>query len=260
MSSNGEKVLEIISDRNKNSIILKMIEDDCTQLYNYYCLNQDELKGALEIYEEFITVEINRVFELANSFNDIMIAHQISFYGFLQSMGIYNVPQPQAKRQRTDRFFVIYISVQNWLLHGQKGPQFYSMVDIDAFNYQEWDASTAAAQLVSIFSYISISTSNLHQTYEPQLVISIFTKTTNLPANVNGADSRNRMANLSKYGEPATTFLIFQNHLPFTCNAAMKNSVRHIQDALSECTVDFRPFYLSFELTYVSQYYQRIIA
>lgn len=241
MSSNGEQVPDIISDRNKNSTILKMIENDCTQLYNYYCLNKDELKGALEVYEEFITVEINRVFETANCFNDIMIDHQMNFWTFLQSMGILNVPQPQAKRRRTDLFFVIHISVQNWLLHGQKGPQFYSMVDIDAFKYyQQCDAS---AQPVSIFtSNHTRITIIRHRAYESQFVIFIFTKATHLPANANGSDSCHKMANLSKYGEPASTFLIFQNDLPFTCNAATAKSVRHVQDVLSECTVDCRPF------------------
>lgn len=151
-SSNGEQVPNIISDRKKQSTILKMIADDCTVMYNYYYQNKDDLKNAIEIYEEFIIVEINRLFEPANSFADITHNHQRNFIDFMQSAGSYDpydVPNQRAKRRRTDRFYVIYITVQDWLLHGQKGPQIYSMVDISAFKfYQQWDPSRATAQLV----------------------------------------------------------------------------------------------------------------
>lgn len=142
---------EKFCDRKKQSTILTMIGHDCTLLYDYYHQNVERLKQVIEFYEDFITKEINALFEQSNSFIEIVLTHRTNFKDFIRNVNAVDMQLPNAFKTRTETLYVLYITVQEWLLQGPKGQQFYSMVDIDAFKfYQSWEPSskTFAAQTV----------------------------------------------------------------------------------------------------------------
>lgn len=149
--SNEVRAQEIFCDRKKQSTILTMIEADCTLLYDYYHKNVERLRQVIEFYEEFITTEINALFEQSNSFVEIVLTHRTNFKEFIRNVNEDDMQIPNAFKCLKDFFFVIYITVQEWFLQGPKGQQFFSMVDIDAFKFypsSEPASNTFAAQTV----------------------------------------------------------------------------------------------------------------
>lgn len=129
-----------------------MIEHDCTMLYDHYHRNKHALKQVIEFYEEFITAEMNILFEQSNSFVEIVLTHREHFKEFIRRVEGVEMQIQNGHDKRTEDYFIIHITVQEWLLQGPKGQQFYSMVDIDAFKfYQRWDpgSNRAIAQMVS---------------------------------------------------------------------------------------------------------------
>lgn len=163
--SNEVQAQETLGDRKKQSTILTMIEHDCTLLYEYYHQNLDRLKRVIEFYEEFITMEINTLFEQSNSFVEIVLTHRTNFREFIRNV---NMQSPNAYKSRTETFYVLYITVQEWLLYGPKGQQFYSMVDIDAFKfYQSWEPSNRnlPAQTVFYLNWPQMRASNSMPNY-----------------------------------------------------------------------------------------------
>lgn len=136
MSVDDQKV-EIFFDRKKQSTLLNLIENDCGVLYDHFHHNKDRLKQIIELYEEFMTIEMNQIFELCNGFTEILLQHRQNFRGFLQNI-TSTVDQRYTNgvaNGRIDDMFVIFITIQEWLLQGPKGQQFYLMVDIDAFRF-----------------------------------------------------------------------------------------------------------------------------
>lgn len=145
---NADQVPEIFFDRKKQVIILNMIEHDCIQLFGRYGGNKDRLKEVIEMYEEFIHAEINSLFDQCNSFIEIVQMHGNHFMVF---MGQIDNGRKQIPMIRTEGPFVIFITVQEWLLQGPKGHRFYTMVDIDSFKfYPNWSRSmgTVTAEAV----------------------------------------------------------------------------------------------------------------
>lgn len=159
--SSDEQVPAIFCDRKKQSTILNMIESDCTFLYDYYSRNIQRLKQVIELYEEFITVEINVLFEQSNSFCEIVLTHRGKFKEFIRQIDATEMSFPNAREKRTEDFYIIYITVQEWLLQGPKGQQFYSMVDIDAFKfYENWAPSTSGTISRMVFLKTESNTTN----------------------------------------------------------------------------------------------------
>lgn len=151
--SSDEQVPAIFCDRKKQSTILNMIESDCTYLYDYYSRNIQRLKQVIEFYEEFITAEINVLFEQSNSFCEIVLTHRGKFKEFIREVDATEMPLSNAREKRTEDYYIIYITVQEWLLQGPKGQQFYSMVDIDAFKfYENWASPTNGTVSRMVFS------------------------------------------------------------------------------------------------------------
>lgn len=139
---NGSQVPEMYSDRKKQTTILNMIEHDCTQMYDRYGRNKDFLKYAIECYEEFIHAEINSLFEQSNSFSQIIFTHRNHFKEFIDHIYTFDMMPTNAKQRRMEDMYIIYTTVQEWLLQGPKGHHFYTMVDIDAFKfYKNWNSA-----------------------------------------------------------------------------------------------------------------------
>lgn len=128
------------TDRKQISIILNLIKIDCVNLYKKFGAKETKLKQVIELYEEFMTEETNGLFQKNNKFSDIVLNHQKHFLTFLDE-----IPQEtgelathQDKSIADNDIYVLYISLQQWLLQGQKdSQQFYFMIDIDPFNYTQ---------------------------------------------------------------------------------------------------------------------------
>lgn len=147
------RMSEVFCDRKKQSVILEMAKRDCIRLYNCYCRNKQYLKQAIEFYEEFITHEINTIFEHCNSLVEIDQIHKNNFVLFLRGIGVIEdgFSMPSKRRKTSEDMYVIYITVQEWLLQGLKGQQFYSIVQIDAFNfYQNYNPSAYKAKVLTV--------------------------------------------------------------------------------------------------------------
>lgn len=118
---------------------MELIKSDCTYLFNCYGVNPQCFETVLEYFEHFIIREINTLFEECNSFDEIVLTHQINLVAFVQyvekNIDLCEMPTPAKRVKLTKDLFVIYITVQEWLLRGAKGQQFYSMVNVDAFNF-----------------------------------------------------------------------------------------------------------------------------
>lgn len=242
--SNGEQVQQdIFCDRKLQTTILNMIEQDCTRLYDYYNQNKQQLKVAIEYYEEFITTEINELFERSNSFVEIVLTHGANFKEFIRNINTIDMQYQNWYDKRTEDLYVIYVTVQEWLLQGPKGQQFYSMVDIDAFKfYHQWNPSTNRTVAQTVLSHelrICMATSNSMNReffffFLSFLFLSLQTDDNNHSSHVNGLVSQEKIARLSKYGEPAVTLIAFQNNQPTHCDANTINYIRQVQEQLSE--------------------------
>lgn len=127
----------IFCDPRRATVIQEMIEQDCIRLYDKHNHNKSELKAAIELYEQFIHTEINSLFEACNRFEEILPQHVQNFEEFTAEMDVCGMQPPLAKRKRTTDMYVIYITVQEWLLQGPRSQQFYTMVDIGSFQFQQ---------------------------------------------------------------------------------------------------------------------------
>lgn len=164
--ANDERLTEIFCDKNKQNFILEMVKDDCRYLFKCYPL--EHLMPIIEYYEEFMIEEINKLFEQCNSFNEVAATHQIDFAGFLRiietNVDMCEMTSPPKRVKLTEDLYVIYITMQEWLLRGAKGQQFYSMLNIDAFNFDRQfnpaitkiAAQTVFCQLIDASNTISI--------------------------------------------------------------------------------------------------------
>lgn len=139
------------SDRKQVSIILNLIKLDCVALYTKFHHKKPVLKRAIEQYEEFIMIEINgALFNNNNNFSDIVMNHRGNFQKFVDELfkdevdNLTNGHGQQNGQQNGQPNGVIgsgtyamCISLQEWLLQGVKGQQFYFAIDIDAFNLKK---------------------------------------------------------------------------------------------------------------------------
>lgn len=113
-----------------------MIRDDCIKLNAQYHNNRKYLSEIIKIYEEFIFNEINTIFKVNNRFSEIVRSHRKNCMerflanncGDTNGIGGNN-------HQVDDLKFCLHISVQEWLMQGQKGRQFQYLVDIDCIPY-----------------------------------------------------------------------------------------------------------------------------
>lgn len=128
------------SDQKQISIILNLIKFDCTILYKKYQSKKTELKEAIELYEEFMTDEINGLFQNNTNFSDIVRNHNKKFLEFCDEIAI-EIDETTAKQNghKVDEdIYAFFISLQQWLIQGPKGgQQFFFMIDIDSFNYTQ---------------------------------------------------------------------------------------------------------------------------
>lgn len=126
------------TDRKQISIILNLIKIDCADLYRQFRTNKIKLKQAIELYEEFATEQINVLFQNCNNFSDVVKSHRKKFQEFRDEISQQNDEiafQPNGAHADDD-IYVIFISLQPWLIEGPKcGQQFYFMIDIDSFQY-----------------------------------------------------------------------------------------------------------------------------
>lgn len=142
----------IFHDHDEWSTVLNLIGSDCAFIYDYYQQNIPQMKRVLEFYVEFITSEINHLFKLTNCFDKIAAIHRIHFKEFIRKVDA-NVMQLPYSHKRTEDLYIIYISVQEWLLNGR---QFYLTVDIDAFSfYQDREPPFigAGTQMANVFNH-----------------------------------------------------------------------------------------------------------
>lgn len=129
------------TDRKQISIALNLIKFDCIELYERFNADKTKLKRAIELYEEFMTEDINTLFQCNNSFSDIVLNHRNKFNTFIDTAAteILGDAISQLNGNFTDdSVHVLFISLQEWFLQGLKGQQFYFMLDIDSFNLTQY--------------------------------------------------------------------------------------------------------------------------
>lgn len=126
------------TDRKQISIILNLMKFDCVDLYKKFHTQKSQLKQALELYETFMTDEINTLFQCNNNFSDMVMNHRKKFQTFIDDITTTIVAGQIQTNGKTadDKFYVIFISLQEWFIQGCKGQQFYFMIDIDSFGYK----------------------------------------------------------------------------------------------------------------------------
>lgn len=129
------------TDKKQMSIILNLMKLDCVDLYKKFHYKKTTLKQAIEEYEEFMTEEINSLFNDNNNFSGIVISHRNNFQKFSDDFRPVHVDSEPLENGNTvqvngldDSVYAMCISVQEWLLQGAKGQQFYFLINIDAFN------------------------------------------------------------------------------------------------------------------------------
>lgn len=130
------------TSRIKISIILNLIKSDCGVVYERFYSKKTKLKYAIELYEEYMSEEINSIFHVNNNFSDIVRYHQKSFSKFIDKLGEEllksNSTQSDIVTENgnldDESKYVLHISLQEWLLQGPKGQYFYFVIDIDSFN------------------------------------------------------------------------------------------------------------------------------
>lgn len=114
------------------------------------------MKQVLEYYMEFVTSEINHLFKHIKCFDEIASTHRNHFKEFIRKVDADVIQFPNFYKKRKEDLFIIYITVQEWLLNGR---QFYLTVDIDAFSfYQELIPSSTRAdradtQMANVFTH-----------------------------------------------------------------------------------------------------------
>lgn len=112
-----------------------MIRDDCIKLNAKYYNNRQHLSDIIRTYEEFIYNEINTIFKVTNRFSDIVRSHRNHFNKLFLAINCAGTNGNGDNQQIDHTKFCVHISVQEWLLQGQKGQQFQYLVDIDCLNY-----------------------------------------------------------------------------------------------------------------------------
>lgn len=136
-------VFQAKTNRKQISIILNLIKRDCVDLYEKFRLKKPQLKHAIELYEEFMTQEINTLFVSSNKFSEIVLKHRDNFKMFIDKtveiiLGDARTEETVTNGISVDKSdYVMFISLQEWLIQGPKCKQFYFMIDIDSFRYSQ---------------------------------------------------------------------------------------------------------------------------
>lgn len=133
------------TNRVRISIILNLVRSDCEELYKRFHSKKTKLKYAIELYEEYISEEVNNIFQANNNFSDIVRCHNKSFLQFIDKLcwemckKDSTPPDTVTANDNEDdeSKYVLHISLQEWLLQGPKGQYFYFVIDIDSFNLTE---------------------------------------------------------------------------------------------------------------------------
>lgn len=132
-------VFQANTDRKKISILLNLIKFDCKDVYKKFRTNKIQLKHAIELYEVFMTNEINELFLCNNNFSDIVLSHRKKFENFIENtfQPILDAMSSKGNDNFNNDIYVLFISLQEWYIQGPKGQQFYFMIDIDSFNFTQ---------------------------------------------------------------------------------------------------------------------------
>lgn len=162
------------TDRKQVSIILNLIKLDCSELYKKFHYKKQQLKQAIEKYEEFMTIEINNIFNTNNNFSGIVISHRCNFQKFLSEL-FKDDTDEQTNGFTDETVYALCISLQEWLLQGAKGQQFYFLMSIDAFNLTKQmellrNSRTNGSKMVSVL----IRSNLVYQTSGLQKFILLF--------------------------------------------------------------------------------------
>lgn len=112
-------------------IILSLIRSDCIKINAKFNNKKAELFKIIKKYEEFIFSEINSIFQQNNHFSGIVRQHRKNFTEFLENNCAKVTTSDDAQNNSQ---ICLHISVQEWLLQGQKGQQFRYLIDIDCLN------------------------------------------------------------------------------------------------------------------------------
>lgn len=132
------------SNRKNLSVLLNLIKDDCQNLYATYFPNEIAFKSAIDLYEEFLTNEINDVFKENCTFSDIVIKHRQKFNEFsngpLRELQTTN-EQCTSDAAENNSYFVVFVSLREWILQSPKGEQFYFSLEINSFRFGADSAS-----------------------------------------------------------------------------------------------------------------------
>lgn len=131
--------IQVKSDRKQISLILNLMKIDCADLYGKFHQVKTQLKAAIERYEEFMTTEINdSLFQCNNNFSEIVLNHRAKFTKFIEEISDSIQQQTATTLNGTAQdsgIYVLFITLQHWLVQGPKGQHFCFMIDIDSFSY-----------------------------------------------------------------------------------------------------------------------------
>lgn len=109
-------------------LIFNLIRGDCIKLNEKYCNDRRSLIDIIRVYEEFIFGEINSIFRVNNDFSGIVRCHRQNFDAFLAN----NCGPPNDTPGKSK--FCVHVSIQEWLIQGQRGQQFQYLVDVDCLD------------------------------------------------------------------------------------------------------------------------------
>ncbi|XP_055314184.1 double-stranded RNA-specific editase Adar-like [Sitodiplosis mosellana] len=196
------------TDRKQISIALNLIKFDCIQLYKRFYAKKTQLKRAIELYEEFMSDDINTLFQCNNRFSEIVLNHQKKFQTFIETTTTQIFGEEISQPNETvadDSVYVLFISLQEWFTQGLKGQQFCFMIDIDSFNL---------TQLMD-FQNFSIAS---HKTDDM-----------NTKPTCNGFENADKRAKIAATDFVHETFICFKGNKPIDCNNGTRNNVKRIQ-------------------------------
>lgn len=119
------------SNEKQILIILSLIRSDCIKINAKFNNKKTELSKVIKIYEDFIFREINSIFQQNNHFSGIIRQHRKNFNEFLENNCAEAITSDVVQNNSQ---ICLHVSLQEWLLQGQKGRQFQYLIDIDCLH------------------------------------------------------------------------------------------------------------------------------
>lgn len=210
------------------AIIRSMLSSDCIRLYTEFRSNKVFLKKAIELYEEFIIVEISSIFEYSNAFSEIVKGHCENFKSFMKTFRTQNEIGDFIRGAESEdpSIYVIICTVKDWYLQSDKGQQFYTMVEIDAYNLGKQERMTGFYSGAAKVSVDQIDASRARFS----CVIAFQNGRYDGDSN-----SVQKVGRIELINESEPIILTFQYNELFECDNSTVNKINLVQEHLSEC-------------------------